>query len=43
MNKPAHLRLYRFDPGTVFEGGLVGAVERMQLGRDTKLLDALSS
>ncbi|MDP9189235.1 MAG: hypothetical protein M3O25_08295, partial [Actinomycetota bacterium] len=41
MNKPAHLRLYRFDPGTVFEGGLVGAVERMKLGRDTKLLDAL--
>jgi hypothetical protein len=38
---PAHLRIYRFDPGTVFEGGLVGAVERMQLGRDTKLLDAL--
>jgi hypothetical protein len=38
---PAHLRIYRFDPGTVFEGGLVGAVERLQLGRDTKLLDAL--
>ena len=36
-----HLRVYRFDPGTVFEGGLVGAVERMQLGLDTKLLDAL--
>jgi hypothetical protein len=35
------LRVYRFDPGTVFEGGLVGAVERMQLARDTKLLDAL--
>jgi hypothetical protein len=33
--------VYRFDPGTVFEGGLVGAVERMQLGLDTKLLDAL--
>jgi hypothetical protein len=41
MSKPAHLRAYRFDPGAVFEGGLVGAVERMKLGGDTKLLDAL--
>jgi hypothetical protein len=38
---PAYLRVYRFDPGTAFEGGLVGAVERIQLGRGTKLLDAL--
>ena len=38
---PAHLRVYRFDPGTVFEGGLVGAIERLQLDRGTKLLDAL--
>ena len=38
---PPHLRVYRFDPGAVFEGGLVGAVERMKLGLDTKLLDAL--
>jgi hypothetical protein len=36
-----HLRVYRFDPGSVFEGGLVGAIERMNLGLDTKLLDAL--
>jgi hypothetical protein len=41
MSKPAHLRVYRFDPGAVFEGGLVGAIERMKLGLDTKLLDAL--
>ena len=41
MSRPAHLRVYRFDPGAVFEGGLVGAVERMQLATDTKLLDAL--
>jgi hypothetical protein len=41
MSEPAHLRVYRFEPGTVFEGGLLGAVERLQLGRDTKLLDAL--
>ena len=39
--QPANLRVYRFDPGAVFEGGLVGAIERMQLSRDTKLLDAL--
>ena len=42
MSKSAHLRVYRFDPGAVYEGGLVGAVERMKLGRDTKLLDASS-
>ena len=41
MTEPAHLRVYRFDPGALFEGGLVGAVERMELGRETKLLDAL--
>ena len=41
MSQPAHLRVYRFDPGAVFEGGLIGAVERIKLGRDTKLLDAL--
>jgi hypothetical protein len=41
MSTPAHLRVYRFEPGTVYEGGLVGAVERMQLSGDAKLLDAL--
>lgn len=41
MSEQAHLRVYRFDPGAVFEGGLVGAIERINLGRDTKLLDAL--
>ena len=41
MSEPAHLRVYRFDPGAVFEGGLVGAIERLSLGRDTKLLDAV--
>ena len=37
----AQLRVYRFDPGSVFEGGLVGALERMQITGDSKLLDAL--
>jgi hypothetical protein len=41
MSGPAKLRVYRFEPDAVFEGGLVGAVERMQLGGDAELLDAL--
>jgi hypothetical protein len=41
MNQLAQLRVYRFEPGAVFEGGLVGAVERMQLGHGTELLDGL--
>lgn len=41
MNEPAQLRVYRFEPGAVFEGGLVGAVERMQLAQGTELLDGL--
>jgi hypothetical protein len=41
MSGPAQLCVYRFEPDAVFEGGLVGAVERMQLGGDATLLDAL--
>jgi hypothetical protein len=41
MNELARLRVYRFASGAVFEGGLLGAIERMQLGGDAKLLDAL--
>jgi hypothetical protein len=41
MSGNATLRVYRFLPGTVFEGGLVGAMERMQLGGDAQVLDAL--
>ena len=41
MSKLAHLRVYRFDPGAVFEGGLLAALERMELGQDWKLLDGL--
>ena len=41
MSEATRLRVYRFDPGAVFEGGLLGAIERMQLGDDAKLLDAL--
>jgi hypothetical protein len=41
MSESTNLRVYRFDPGAVFEGGLLGAIERLSLGRDTKPLDAL--
>ena len=41
MSGSPQLRVYRFAPGFAFEGGLVGAVERLQLGSDTDLLDAL--
>jgi hypothetical protein len=41
VSKSAHLRVYRFDPGAVFEGGLLAALERMQLGEDWRLLDVL--
>jgi hypothetical protein len=41
MTGLARLRMCRFQPGTVFEGGLVGAIERMQLGGEAQLLDAV--
>jgi hypothetical protein len=41
MNEFAHMRVYRFEPGAAFEGGLLTAVERMQVGGGAKLLDAL--
>jgi hypothetical protein len=41
MSEPVHLRIYRFDPGAVFEGGLLAAIERIELGHDRQLLDAL--
>jgi hypothetical protein len=41
MSDERRLCVYRFDPGAVFEGGLIGALERMQLLGDAKLLDAL--
>ena len=37
----ARLRVYRFDPGAVFEGGLLTAIERMEIGDEANLLDAL--
>jgi hypothetical protein len=41
MSELAHLRAYCFDPGARFEGGLLTAIERMQVAQDGELLDAL--
>jgi len=41
MSDLGHLRVYRFDPSAAFEGGVIAAIERMQLVGDTKLIDAL--
>jgi hypothetical protein len=41
MSELTHLRVYRFDSSAEFEGGLVAAIERLELGREGKLLDAL--
>jgi hypothetical protein len=35
------LLVYRFGPGTAFEGQLVGALERMESGGTLRILDAL--
>ncbi len=41
MSESAHLRVYRFEPGAVFQGDLLGALERMQLDPERELHDAL--
>ena len=41
MTGGAHLRAYRFGTDSVFDGGLVGAVEQLEVGPDAALLDAL--
>jgi hypothetical protein len=38
----ARLRVYRFGADAVFEGRLIGALERLQLGAPGRLLDALA-
>jgi hypothetical protein len=37
----SHLRVYRFDPGATFQGGIIGAIERAQLLGGGEVLDAL--
>jgi hypothetical protein len=37
----AHLSVYRFETGALFEGELAAALERIQLMGETKLVDAL--
>ncbi|HEV8151716.1 MAG TPA: hypothetical protein VGP78_02235 [Solirubrobacteraceae bacterium] len=41
MSATAHLRIYRFESDTVFEGAVVGAVEQLEAGTCLTLLDAL--
>jgi hypothetical protein len=41
MTELGRLRVYRFEPGAAFEGGLLAAIERMQVGGAAKLRDAL--
>jgi hypothetical protein len=41
MSSLTRLRVYRFEPGAVFEGGLLGALERIKLSGEAKLLDTL--
>jgi hypothetical protein len=38
---PAHLLVYAFPPGATFEGGLVGALERLESGGALRILDVL--
>lgn len=41
MSRLVQLRVYRFDEGVNFDGGLISAIERLQLGGHGELLDAL--
>jgi hypothetical protein len=41
MRAPVQLLVYRFAAGTSFEGQVVGALERLQLGGAVRLLDAV--
>ena len=41
MSAPARLQIYRFGADSAFEGGVAGAVERLEAGSDRQLLDAL--
>ena len=41
MSQSAHLRLYRFEADSLFEGGVVSAVEQLEASADASLLDAL--
>ena len=38
---PAHLLVYAFPPGATFDGGLVGALERLESGGALRILGAL--
>jgi hypothetical protein len=41
MSPPVQLLIYEFGPGATFEGGIVGALERMESGGTLRILGAL--
>ena len=41
MTPQAQLLVYGFDPGAEFQGGLVGAIERIESGGNLRVLDVL--
>jgi hypothetical protein len=41
VTPPANLRVYRFGAGGALDGGVVGALEQLEAGGDTELLDAV--
>lgn len=41
MTERRHLHVYRFDPGAVFEGNLLSAIERIQIGSGARIVDAI--
>lgn len=41
MSPNAHLRIYRFEADSVFEGAVVSAIEQLEVGSGRSLLDAL--
>jgi hypothetical protein len=42
MSSLTRLRVYRFEPGAVFEGGLLGALERIKLSGELAAVDLTS-
>jgi hypothetical protein len=41
MSVQPHLAVYRFEPDSAFEGGLLGAMERIELDPQAQVVDAL--
>jgi hypothetical protein len=41
MTSATQLLLYGFEPGAAFQGRLVGAIERIEIGETLRVLDVL--